>query len=396
MRLGRGASLVIGLVLHSCPGLALEPYDPDTPRFILSTFRNADQTKLYIATSFEGRHYEPVTGGPVYSVTDGSGLRDPSIVRYRGVWYICYTAGPVGGLGQADYFRVISSPDLVNWTPVKDVSMATIPHTRYTWAPEWFVDDDGGLHVLVSVSHWPTNEHELYEIHPVSLTDIGGAWSVPTRLHGPAFPEFVRTFSPESSQGDAQRLGAYDAYVLKLEGVYHLWYFNRATSSLAHATAPSLTGPFTATTTSNIYGTGTWKEGQTMSHLGGSSWRFTYANAITSTLYYVESTDNWLTWTAPQLLGSPQDKVFNHGTVIDNPYIPKFQARIDGASTEGLSMNFPTLKFSRYQIQWSADLIEWNDDAGGLIEGSGEYAHIVRPITGQNRRFYRVHWLPFW
>ncbi len=384
------------LILQCFTAWALEPYDPDTPRFILSTFRNADQTKLYLATSFDGRNYTPVTGAPVYAVNDGSGLRDPSIIRHLGIWYICYTAGPLGGLGQANHFRVIASPDLINWTPVKDVSMAEIPRMRYTWAPEWFVDDDGSLHVLVSVSHWPTNEHELFEVHPLDPADIGGEWSTPSRLHGPAFPEFVRTFSPESSQSNAQRVGAYDAYVLKLQGVYHLWYFNRATSSLAHATAPSLTGPFTATATSNLYGTGTWKEGQTMSHLGGASWRFTYANAITSTLYYIESSDDWASWTAPQLLGSPPDKVFNHGTVISNPYMPQFRARIDGFAQTGLSISFPTLKFNRYQIQWSADLVDWHDDSGEPIEGSGEYVQVLPPPVEADRRFYRVSWLPFW
>lgn len=385
-----------GLVLLGSPAAGFAPHDPDTPRFILSTFRNAAQTKLYIATSFDGRNYAPVTGQPVYTVTDGTGLRDPSIIRHRGVWYICYTAGPVGGLGFADYFRIIASSDLLNWSHVKDVSMAAVAHTRYTWAPEWFVEEDGTIHVLVSVSHWPTNEHELYEIHPMDAADMAGEWSEPVRLHGPAFPEFTRTFTPEGTQQNAQRVGAYDAYVLKIGALYHLWYFNRPTSSLSHATAPSLTGPYTSTVTSNLYGTGSWKEGQTMMPLGGRAWRFTYADAITSTLYYVESADDWATWTLPQKLGSPEEKVFNHGTVIYNPHVPDFRARAGAGAHEGMSISFPTLKFNRYQVQWSEDLVQWYDEAVGTIEGNGETVQILRPYAGHDRRFYRVQWLPFW
>jgi len=391
-----GQILVLVLLTWPASLMSFEPYDPDTPRFILSTFRNADQTKLYIATSFDGRHYEPVTGAPVYTVTDGTGLRDPSLIRHQGLWYICYTAGPVGGLGQADYFRIISSADLVNWTHVKDVSLRAVPHTRYTWAPEWFVEHDGRLHVLVSVSHWPTNEHELYEIHPMDAADIAGEWSSPVRLHGPAFPEFARTFAPEGTQANAQRVGAYDAYVRKIGGLYHLWYFNRPTSSLAHATAPSLTGPYTSTVTTNLYGTGSWKEGQTMMPLGGRAWRFTYADAITSTLYYVESADDWATWTTPQKLGSPEGNMFNHGTVIYNPYMPDFRARTGAEVHDGMSISFPTLKFNRYQVQWSENLLDWYNESAGLIEGNGETVQILRPFAGDQRRFYRVQWLPFW
>jgi len=391
-----GQILVLVLLTWSAPVMSFEPYDSDTPRFILSTFRNADQTKLYIATSFDGRHYEPITGAPVYTVVDGTGLRDPSLIRHQGLWYICYTAGPVGGLGRADYFRIISSADLVNWTHVKDVSLAAVPHTRYTWAPEWFVEEDGRVHVLVSASHWYTNEHQLYELHPLDLGDLAGPWSDPVRLHGSAFPEFTPSKSPESTQDQSQRVGAYDEYVLKLGQIYHLWYFNRPTSSLAHATAPALTGPYTPTVVSNLYGTGTWKEGQTMIYLGGAAWRFTYANAITSTLHYVESADNWMTWTTPQELGSPQDKVFNHGTVIFNPHQPRFQARVGELAESGFSISFPTLKLNRYMVQWSPDLTNWYNEPDGQIEGSGHHVRIARTTTGQDRRFYRVEWLPFW
>ncbi len=199
-------------LVASCLTAAADTYDPDTPRFLMSTFRNADQTKLYIAESFDGRAYRPVGGAHVYQTTDGTLIRDPSMMRHKGFWYVCHTSGPLGGLGRADYFRVLRSPDLVNWTHLKDVSMAAVPNTRHTWAPEWFLDDDGSVHVVMSVSYWWTNEHVLYEIHPVDPDDLAGEWSEPVRLHGPAFPEFVPNLVTP------QLVGVYDPYVLKKNG----------------------------------------------------------------------------------------------------------------------------------------------------------------------------------
>lgn len=381
-----------GLLVLPCL-FAIEPYDEDTPRFLLSTFRNAEQDKLYLTASFDGREYSPLTGSYVYEETDGNQIRDPSIIRYRGMWYICHTSGTE--LGNASYFRILSSEDLVNWTHIKDVSMEAVPNTHYTWAPEWYLEDDGSLHVFVSVSRWPTQEHVFHEIHPVDPNDLAGEWSAPARLTGPAFPDFEPLTDENGVPINGRRVGTYDAYVIKRQGVYHIWYFNRSTSSLAHATAPALLGPYTADVTSNLYGTGVWKEGQTMTHLGGTSWRFTYANATTSRLWYVESSNDWATWTAPAPLGSPDGMIFNHGTVVSNPSVPRFQTEIVGTSADQLQMVFPSLKQNGYRLQWSENLIDWNDE-GDVIEGDGSPIEIELSLGSEQRMFYRMKWLPFW
>jgi len=252
--------------------------------------------------------------------------------------------------------------------------MAGVSGTQYTWAPEWFANDDGSLHVLVSASPWATNEHVIYEIHPLDPDNLAGNWSDPMRLTGSAFPIFAPAID------SSQRVGAYDPYVLKLNGVYHLWYFNRPTSSLAHATAPTLLGPYTADATVNLYGTGSWKEGETMTHLGGTTWRFTYANAITSTLYYIESTNDWATWSAPTALGSPEGIIFNHGTVMYNPAAPRFTMEVAPTTEGDLQLTFPSLKQNGYQFEWSTNLIDWFEDSDPF-EGDGLPVDILRPIV---------------
>lgn len=241
----------------------------------------------------------------------------------------------------------------------------------------------------MSTSPWITNEHVIFEIHPIDSGNLAGDWSAPVRITGSAFPVFTPGLD------GTQRVGAYDPYVLKLNGVYHIWYFNRPTNSLAHATAPALVGPYTADVTYNLYGTGTWKEGESMTPLGGSSWRFTYANAITSTLYYVESSNNWATWSAPSPLGSPDGIIFNHGTVMHNPSAPAFSMEISSTVDGELQMTFPSFKRNGYQIEWSTNLTDWLEDSE-VFEGDGLPVSIVRPITPGGRVFYRAKWLPLW
>ena len=363
----------------------------DTPRFLLSTFRNADQTKLYIAESYDGRYYEPRGGEHVHEVSGSDRIRDPSLTRYNGRWYVCHTAGVFGNV---DYFRVMSSADLQTWTHEKNVSMSAISGTLYTWAPEWFIDRDGSLHVLVSVTGSPamSYEHVLYETHPLDPDDLSGEWSSPVRLHGGAFPEF------EPSPDGVQRVGAIDAYVVIKDGTYYMVFSNRPTSSMALASSPSLIGPWTMLVDGQLWGTGVYKEGHCLIHLGGAIWRLSFADAIASKLYYIESRDDWATWTEPALLGSPDGLVFNHGTVIHNPEASRFAAGIverGGAGT--LTARVPTFKQNWYQWETSATLAadSWLP-AGDPIEGDGTPLDREFSLPADNDNlFLRARWLPF-
>lgn len=358
--------------------------DATTPRFLFSTFRNADKTKLYIATSFDGRRFDILGGSHVYTAPAPEQIRDPSLIRLEDAWYVCHTAGTK--LGNAPYFSVLRSVDLVNWVKVADVSTASVPNTNYTWAPEWFRDEDGSVHVIVGMSPWQSREFVMYEMHPTqtAMTE----WSVPQRLTGAAFPEFAHQPDPLQPQW----VGDYDAHIIKRGGEYHITYFDVETSYIHAAKAPTLLGPYTPYKTGDWLGIGNAKEGGTMVSLEGANWRFYYANAITSTMYYVESADDWATWTPPALLNS--DLVFNHGTVIFNPDLPGFRTSIEPLLSGRMRLRFPGVNKNGYRLETSPDLLVWTPE-GGVIQGAGGEAVVEHEPGGAGRWFYRVLWLPF-
>ncbi|MDX6767774.1 MAG: hypothetical protein SFU85_13405 [Candidatus Methylacidiphilales bacterium] len=357
--------------------------DATTPRYYFATFSNSAQTQLYLASSFDGRRFDPLTGGPVFTTTSPETLRDPSIIKLPDAWYVCHTAG--SNLGNAAYFTILRSTDLVNWTKVIDVSTAGIPNTNYTWAPEWFRDDDGSLHILFSVSPLITREHRLYEIHPTS-SGQWSSWSAPTELTGSAFPSF--THPP----GSTTFVGYYDAYVVKRGGEYHLFYFDVSTSCIQWAKSNALTGPYAVVRGGNWQGIGAYKEGGTMVHLGGTNWRFYFADAIYSRMSYVESTNDWANWNAPVLMDSPV--VFNHGTVVFNPSLPELKPSLEILPGLQVRLRFPGVNKNGYQVESSPDLVTWTS-LGSVIQGAGAEVLTDHDPAGAGRLFYRVKWLPF-
>lgn len=186
----------------------------DGTRYVFATFPDTDW-KLYVGTSEDGVNFSSAQPGPVYSPPSGS-LRDPSIIKYGEWYYVCHTAG---NFGAVSYFSVAKSRDLQSWTKVKDVSMAAAADSegnpvQYTWAPEFFVDDDGSVHVFVSVTSFPgvdmSRGHRIHEIHPLDQENLAGEWSVPQPVTGTAFPEFSYLTIPS---------GAYDPYVFRFNGL---------------------------------------------------------------------------------------------------------------------------------------------------------------------------------
>lgn len=370
---------LMGMMRHTACAL-----DPTTPRFIFSTFRGSTQQELYMATSFDGRRFEILTGAPVYTSPAGDRLRDPSIIKLGDAWYVCHTAGP--SLGNVAYFRILRSVDLVNWTKVTDVSTASVPNTNYTWAPEWFQDDDGSVHIIVGMSPYKSREFVMYEMHPTNADMT--SWSEPQKLAGPAFPTFIHQPNPSLPQ----YVGAYDAHIIKRAGEYYITYFDVPTSLMLAAKASALLGPYTLHKTGNWLGIGTYKEGGTMVPLGGTNWRFYYANAITSTMYYVESQNDWATWSAPTLLDS--DVVFNHGTVVFNPDLPELRPSISPLTGGQMRLRFPGVNRNGYQLEISSDLLGWTPE-GGVIQGSGAEELVDHDPQGLEKLFYRIRWLPF-
>jgi hypothetical protein len=365
-------------VLAAC-WLAVAPAQAD--RFLLATFNNGEQ-QLRILGSTNAADFTGYAQGIVYTPPPGNNLRDPSIIHHHGRYYLCHTAGNFGG---TNYFSVLVSDNLTNWSRITDVSMAAVGDVRWTWAPEWFLDDDGSLHVFVSASTTPeiSTRHIIYELHPLNadLTQ----WSAPTPVTGPAFPAWTGS--------EPGRVGAYDAYVVKRGGAYYMFHFDSVTSCIEVARSTNtLTGPYEPYRTNNWQGIGLYKEGPSVMYLGGGRWRMIYADAIFSYLNYTDSTDNWATWSAPQrvmLPGAPTNFTVNHGTLIMPPGGLELGTAITSLGAGQFALTFQATAGDSYRLSTSTNLASW---APSMILGpttNGPASQTIQ-TSGERQRFWRL------
>ncbi len=354
-------------------------------RYLLATFKN-DEQKLRLLVSTNAAQFTGYNEGTVYTPPPGNNLRDPSLVHYRGRYYACHTAG---NFGAANYFSVLVSDDLRTWTHLADVSMASIGNVRWTWAPEWFLDDDGSLHIMVSASTTEqiTIKHKIYEVHPNAPDDLT-QWSSPVEVSGPAaFPPWTESDT---------WVGTYDPYVVKRGGNYWMFFFNVRSSCIELARSTNaLTGPYEPSRTGNWQGIGTYKEGPTVIYLGGGRWRMIYADAIYSFLNYTDSTNNWATWSPPQpisLPDTPTNSTVNHGTVIIPPGGLELETTLRAQSAGVLSLGFRATSGDFYRLWGSSNLLSWNPDALFGPTTDGPVSQQIE--TGASKQFWRLERLP--
>lgn len=369
--------LLCALLIPMCLGGAKAWAD----QFVLATFNNGEQ-QLRILNSTNASEFTGYAQGIVYTPPAGNNLRDPSIIHHRGRYYLCHTTG---NFGQTNLFSIVVSSDLANWTHLTDVSMAPIGDVRWTWAPEWFLDDDGSLHILVSASTDPqiSIKHKIYELHPLDPDNLTG-WSAPVEVAGPAFPPWTE---------DETYVGTYDPYVVKRDGTYWMFFYNTRSWHIELARSTNgLTGPYEPSRTNNWQGIGAFKEGPTVMYLGGGRWRMIYADVIYSFLSYIDSTNNWATWSAPQpvtLPGAPTNFPVNHGTLIIPPGGLDLDAGIATAGAGHVQISFQATEGDHYRLSTSTNLSAWTP-AEIIPPAASNPVIRTLPTSGSECQFWRL------
>ncbi len=259
--------------------------------WVFSSFDDATQA-LELAYSLDGLHWSDT--GDLYTAPAGNGVRDSSILKMGGAYYIAYTAG---NFGSAEYFQICQSTDLVHWTYLCDVNASAAGYSHFTWAPEWFVDRDGTVYLYISRSNADSQWHLLYAT--ATSADLT-QWT--------AF---------QNVGGDMPSRGAIDPQVVRVGGTYYVLYRNYGAGGntdcieMARGTSPTA---FTLYKTGNWAGWGTPREGPSLVPLGGSNWRIYFVLADGSFIdgshvVSSDSTDGMATWSAPVGMNVPQ-----HGT----------------------------------------------------------------------------------
>ncbi|MEU6786316.1 glycoside hydrolase family 43 protein [Nonomuraea angiospora] len=267
MRTPRSIRRALVALLVAVAAIALAPpahaVGP-APHYLMTAFTNSSESNMYVYDSVNATTYHLIRAN---AYTPPSGLiRDPSVMRHTdGYYYLVYTTNWTG-----DTIGFARSADAVTWTFLRNVTVGLNGATGSTWAPEWFKDSDGSVHVIFSASTTGT----AGQFRPYRITATNSAlssWSAPVPLGIPA--NYI------------------DSFVVKAGSTYHNFLKNETTKYIEHATATSLTGPWTFTGTGNWAGWGSGLEGPALTRLPDGRWRIYFDNYTGGRYYYADSSN---------------------------------------------------------------------------------------------------------
>jgi hypothetical protein len=206
-------------------------------------------------------------------------MRDPSIMRHTdGKYYVAFTTPPtLSCCGDESSFAIASSADLKDWSTVATVPSG-VAGVKNTWAPEWFIDSDGTVHVTVTL------DLKTYRYEPTNstLTKWGSGTFIGLN-------------------------GTIDTQIIKIGTTYHAIIPNR------HGTSSSLDGPWTFG--SDYKAPPNCKEAPAVVHISGDTWRFYCDDGGNGHEKSSLTTDLFQTWSSLQTLPMVGDNI-SHGTVI--------------------------------------------------------------------------------
>jgi hypothetical protein len=137
---------------------------------------------LELFKSADGLHWRyrsiRYRGKPTY-------VRDPFIFTdqhgkpalHNGYYWLFHTSSVATGSSFAQAY----SCDLIHWKFSQYISCVAITGpSGYCWAPKGYMDDNGGMHVIVSLGN-ASAPMQPYEMHPMT-SNPAGSWSTPAIL----------------------------------------------------------------------------------------------------------------------------------------------------------------------------------------------------------------------
>jgi hypothetical protein len=270
------AVLLAALVIAPTPSEAAAPPAGSISRYTMTAFTNSSESNMYVYDSPDATGFT-LRKGPAYTPPSGL-IRDPSIFKHTdGYYYLTYTTRTWSALSTTIGFA--RSTDRVNWTFLYDYTVP-ISGLQRAWAPEWFVDSNGSVNIILSASIAADGE---WIFKPYKLTATNSsltAWSTPTLLSGIG-PNYIDTF------------------IVKIGSTYHAFTKNETTKYIEYATSSSLTGPYTIQKTGNWAGFGSGMEGPALVQLDNGGWRIYYDAYGAGKYWYSDSYDNFATWSTP-------------------------------------------------------------------------------------------------
>ncbi|MFS8201468.1 glycoside hydrolase family 43 protein [Streptomyces sp. CWNU-52B] len=274
---------VSALAVGRLPGLlgaatAAAPPSGSATRYTIVPFLNSNDGTVNVYQSDDATDFRLLKAS-AYTPPSGR-IRDASILKHTdGHYYITYTTHTWQDTSTTIGFA--RSADRVNWTFLYDHTVPVSNLSR-AWAPEWFVDSDGSVNVLVSCS--TADDEWIFTPYRLRATNSAlTAWSSPVALSGIGTNHI-------------------DTFVVRTGSTYHAFTKNETTKYIEYATAGALTGPYTISRTGNWAGWGGTREGAALTQLDNGAWRIFLDGYGDGTYYYSDSYDTFATWSAPRAL----------------------------------------------------------------------------------------------
>lgn len=108
--------------------------------FVGFTEDNVAKYVMAVGASEDGKYFEEITRFDIASLNNPKWkwLRDPSIIRYNGVFYVAIGANE----GNDSYFGILKSEDLKNWSLLKNIKCSYNGKLLKPTAPEIFMVDE--------------------------------------------------------------------------------------------------------------------------------------------------------------------------------------------------------------------------------------------------------------
>ncbi|MFD7710255.1 glycoside hydrolase family 43 protein [Streptomyces sp. NPDC059786] len=284
------------LALGAAPGLlttatAAAPARGYATRYTVVPFLDSSDAGVSVYQSDDATDFRLIKAAAY--TPPANRVRDASVLKHTdGRYYLTYTTHTWQDTSTTIGFA--RSTDLVNWTFLYDYTVPIMNLSR-AWAPEWFVDGDGSVNVLVSCS--TTADEWTFTPYRLKAADSAlTSWSAPVALSG---------------------IGAnhIDTFVVRAGSTYHAFTKNETTKYIEYATAAALTGPYTFRGTGDWAGWGGTREGPALVQLDNGAWRIFFDGYGDGSYYYSDSYDTFATWSAPAKLPAVSGTV-RHFTVL--------------------------------------------------------------------------------
>jgi hypothetical protein len=363
------------VLLGESPGLlgnalAAAPPNGSATRYTIVPFRDSDDGRVDVYQSDDATDFRLLCSAAY--TPPANRIRDAGVIRHTdGFYYLTYTThtwqDPSTTIGFA------RSSDRVNWTFLYDY---TVPIARLSraWAPEWFVDGDGSVNVIVSCS--TTNDEWIFTPYLLRATNSAlTAWSAPVALSG---------------------IGAnhIDTFIVRIGSTYHAFPKNETTKDIEYATASNLTGPYTIRRTGDWAGWGSYREGPALVQLDNGAWRMFFDGYGDGNYYCSDSYDTFATWSAPAALpvisGTARHFTVVKETVTGGPALARNGTR------SFRSVNYPTRYWQQQSSLLNLPVVSTSSTTAekrsasftvvaGLADGNG---CSFRDVTGA----YLRHW----